>query len=233
MKKSRNKSKGKRGSVSLLGKIGNRIFIGLLIAMPLVATFWIFRLVLNLTTSWFPVALWPRLAGCCHGYVFKIGILFVMLVFLFLLGALSRLFLGQWIWRALNQILSSIPVVKKVYIFFSRICGIFADDKNKMFSAVGIVEYPRKGSYSICFVTSDASASLTRALPKESAYTNVFIPTTPNPTSGFYLIYPTQDVKIMDIPVADAINLIMSAGAMTASADSKEDLLSLLNRRRV
>lgn len=218
---------------SLWAKIGNRIFIGLLIVTPLVATFWIIQFALNLATSWFPADLWPRLAGCCNGYALKIVVLFMMLAALFLLGAISRFFFGKWLWRLLDRILSRIPFVKQIYVFFNKICGIFADDKSKMFSAVGMVEYPRKGSYSICFITSDTSASLTRALPEGSAYTNVFIPTTPNPTSGFYLIYPTQDVKIVDIPVADAINLIMSAGAMTASADSKEDLLSLLDRRRV
>ena len=218
---------------SLLAKISNRIFIGLLIVTPLVATFWIIQFVLNLATSWFPVDLWPRLAGCCNGYALKVVVLFMMLAALFLLGAISRFFFGKWLWRLLDRILSRIPFVKQIYVFFNKICGIFADDKGKMFSAVGMVEYPRKGSYSICFITSDTSPSLVRALPEGSAYTNVFIPTTPNPTSGFYLIYPTQDVKIVDIPVADAINLIMSAGAMTASADSKEDLLSLLDRRRV
>lgn len=141
------------------------------------------------------------------------------------LGWTSKRFLGQQILRFISeQIIQRIPVVRGIYGALDQLLRTLAEGKGQQFSRVVYVEYPRRGTWSIAFVTGPA--------PKphdgiEEQMLNIFIPTTPNPTSGFHLIVPESDVRDAHLKVEDAFKTLLSLGIahpQNAHKGSKENL---------
>lgn len=144
-----------------------------------------------------------------------VGLLFTFVVIL-LSGVLVRHFFGHELVRFGERLLSRVPVARSIYnavkqLFEALVSG---SDSKSSFNSVVLVEYPRKGIWGIAFVTGYASGPLKAALDV-GPLLNCFIPTTPNPTSGFYLLVPEADVVALDITVEDAFKAIMSAGLVT------------------
>lgn len=113
--------------------------------------------------------------------------------------------LGEWI-------LSTIPIVNKVYRAIQQIAAVFISEKREAFSKAVLFEYPRKGIYSIGFVTRDAGGEVKEKLDKEMV--SLFLPTTPNPTSGFLLFVPKDEIIVLDMPIEESLKLIISGGAV-------------------
>lgn len=201
-----------------LATISNKIFIGLMLATPVMATVWIFNFILRLTTSWFPRKLFPHLDDLLNGYILQILVLILVLVFFYLLGTLAHNFFGKRLYKLADRLFSGIPIIKNIYTFVRQVCEWVARSRNTMFNSVVLVEYPRKGCYVIGLVTSATSPVITSKIPgPDGAPTecvNVFIATTPNPTSGFFLIFPKSETTPLDMDISDAINMIISAGAI-------------------
>lgn len=144
-----------------------------------------------------------------------VGLLFTFVVIL-LSGVLVRHFFGHELVRFGERLLSRVPVARSIYnavkqLFEALVSG---SDSKSNFNSVVLVEYPRRGIWGIAFVTGYASGPLKAALDV-GPLLNCFIPTTPNPTSGFYLLVPEADVVALDITVEDAFKAIMSAGLVT------------------
>lgn len=209
----------KKSDASLkLASIRNKIFIGIMLATPVMATIWIFNFILRLTTSWFPKKLIPHIDELLNGYLLQILVLVFVLVIFYLLGALAHHFLGKRLYKLADRIFSGIPIIKNIYTFVRQVCEWVARSRNTMFNAVVLVEYPRKGSYVIGLVTSSTSTVVTSKIPdadgNPTECVNVFIATTPNPTSGFFIICPKSETVPLDMDISDAINMIISAGAI-------------------
>lgn len=229
--------KKKRG---VFGSIGHHIFIGVLIVTPVLATILIFNFLLRVTTSWFPKRLFPQLSVYYNGYLLNILVLLAVVVILFFVGLFARNFLGKFFFRISDRIFSAIPFIRTIYQFMRQVCEWIASSHNSVFQSVALVEYPRKGVYSIGFVTSNTVPKIANVLDEmrsfdssvREEFLNIFIPTTPNPTSGFYLIFPKKDVKLLNIPVSDVVNLIISAGAILPGSeeDSKDRILKLVDK---
>jgi len=145
-----------------------------------------------------------------------LGMLFTFLVII-LLGVIARHFFGGEFQRAWERLLSRVPVARSIYGGVKQLLeAIFTSDQTSRFNSVVMIEYPRRGVYALAFVTG-AARGLLQDLTEERMI-NCFLPTTPNPTSGFYLLVPESDIMEIDISVEDAFKLVMSAGLVTPAA---------------
>lgn len=142
-----------------------------------------------------------------------VGMLFTFLVII-VLGVIARHFFGSEFQRAWERLLSQVPVARSIYAGVKQLLeAIFSNQQGQRFNRVVMIEYPRKGVYALAFVTGEAGGELQQALP--SRMINCFLPTTPNPTSGFYLLVPEEDIINLDLSVEDAFKIVMSAGLVT------------------
>ena len=196
-----------------------RYFVaGLLALAPLVITLaaiaWIIRTLDNLllpqVIDWFVPGLEaPPQAPPLVGAIFTFAVIL-------LAGVIVRHFFGHELVRVWERALVNVPVARSIYAgvkqLFEAIISTTSTQSN--FSRVVLVEYPRKGMYGLAFVTGRVRGAVSQAFP-ERTMLNCFIPTTPNPTSGFYLVVPEEDVIEVDLTVEDAFKVIMSAGLVT------------------
>jgi uncharacterized membrane protein len=140
------------------------------------------------------------------------GALFTFVVIL-LMGVIARhLFGGQFV-RAWERLLSRVPVAGNIYAGVKQLFEAIFQRSETRCNRVVLIEYPRKGIYAIAFTTGAARGIVQRMTEKHMI--NCFLPTTPNPTSGFYLLVPEEDIHEVDLTVEDAFKLVMSAGLVT------------------
>ncbi|HXV35589.1 MAG TPA: DUF502 domain-containing protein [Myxococcota bacterium] len=151
-----------------------------------------------------------------------IGMLFTFVVIL-LLGVIARHLLGGEFQRAWERLLARVPIARSIYAAVKQLAeAIFASaSQTSRFRRVVLVEFPRKGIYALAFTTGTARG-IVQDMTKEEVI-NCFIPTTPNPTSGFFLLVPNEELIEIDITVEDAFKLVMSAGLVSPSAQVSLD----------
>ena len=142
-----------------------------------------------------------------------VGALFTFLVIL-LAGVIVRHFFGQELVRIWERLLKRVPVARTIYGGVKQLFEALVQTGETSFNRVVAIEYPRKGLYALAFTTGMTRGPLHRALP-DKRLVNCFLPTTPNPTSGFYLLVPEEDITEVDLSVEDAFKVIMSAGMVT------------------
>jgi uncharacterized membrane protein len=142
-----------------------------------------------------------------------VGMLFTFFVII-LLGVIARHLFGGELVRLSERLLSRVPVARNIYGGVKQLLeAIFAANQRSRFSRVVMIEYPRKGIYALAFTTGPARGLVQEVT--EQRMINCFLPTTPNPTSGFYLLVPEDQVVSIDLSVEDAFKLVMSAGLVT------------------
>jgi uncharacterized membrane protein len=142
-----------------------------------------------------------------------LGMLFTFLVII-LLGVVARHFFGHEVVRAWERLLSRVPVARSIYAGVKQLLeAIFRSDGHSRFSRVVLLEYPRKGIYAIAFTTGPARGAVQDTTARHMI--NCFLPTTPNPTSGFYLLVPEEEILEVALSVEEAFKLVMSAGLVT------------------
>jgi uncharacterized membrane protein len=136
-------------------------------------------------------------------------------------GVLAQYYIGMRMIEWLDTLMMSVPLLNKFYGAIKQVNDAFAGNRNS-FKTVVLVEFPRPGSYSVGFITGDTQTGVMQQLGRPMV--NVFIPTTPNPTSGFLVLVPEDKVTKLEMSVADGIKYIVSLGAI-APALSKPELL--------
>jgi uncharacterized membrane protein len=142
-----------------------------------------------------------------------VGALFTLLVIL-LFGVIARHLFGWEFVRMTERALARVPVARNIYTAVKQLFeAIFRSETHDAFRRVVVIEYPRKGIWAIAFTTGPAAPILQDGAT--DTLVNVFLPTTPNPTSGFYLLVPEADITDVDLSVEDAFKVIMSAGLVT------------------
>lgn len=175
---------------------------GLLVIIPVWATFYVLKAILG----WIDGMLAPLLEQYL-GLRFP-GLGIVTLVFLILVvGMLSANYLGRRLVRYGDAFLQKVPLVRGVYSTMKKIMETFSLKQN--FHGVALVEYPRKGSYSVGFVTGEVPGE---TVGLAGRFVTVFVPTTPNPTAGFLLILPEGEVSFLDMTVEEGMKFIISIG---------------------
>lgn len=142
------------------------------------------------------------------------NILATLIVFLAitLLGYLSRYFVGKWFLSATENILNQVPFINTVYKTVKQIVTTFTSQQKAVFKKTVIVEYPRKGVWVLGFLTSETKGET--QFKTQKSLRNVFVPTTPNPTSGFLLMIPSDEVHELEMTIGDGMKLIISGGAV-------------------
>jgi uncharacterized membrane protein len=142
-------------------------------------------------------------------YVPGLGIVLAV-VALILIGMLAANFFGRMVISFSERALAKMPVVRTVYAAIKQILETVFAKQSKAFREVVLVEYPRPGLWAIAFKTNDTKGEIDEAIP--GSLVNVFLPTTPNPTSGFLLFVPEKDVLTLDMTVEEAIKFVVSGG---------------------
>ena len=144
-------------------------------------------------------------------------VIFVMLLSLFMIGLLARSFFGRKLYRLGESILARIPFISRIYSYLRQIVETILAQRKTLFSEVVMIEYPRKGLYSIAFVSSPVPNNFKdryHDVPLEEEIVSLFIPTTPNPTSGLMIMAPRHELTTLPLTVAEAMQFIVSAGAV-------------------
>lgn len=137
----------------------------------------------------------------------------IVVVLITLLGFLSNYFLARLFVRFAETIIHSVPFINTVYKTVQQIVETFSKQQKAVFQEVVLIEYPRKGVYVVGFLTSRAKGEIQEKTKTELI--NIFVPTTPNPTSGFLLMVPHHEIIFLNMSVADGMKLIVSGGAVT------------------
>ncbi|MES1990512.1 MAG: DUF502 domain-containing protein [Pseudomonadota bacterium] len=195
----------------IMARLRNYFFTGLVVAAPIGLTLYITRWFIELVDTWF-VPLIPHQFRPVTFMPFNIpGIgLVVAVILLTLLGAFTANFFGRAILSFAERLVDRMPVVRSIYGALKQIFETVISQSATSFQEVGLIEYPRKGIYTIVFVTSKSEANI--GAPDNLNLVSVFLPTTPNPTSGFLLYVPRQDLVILDMTIEEGAKLIISAG---------------------
>ena len=150
---------------------------------------------------------------------------FLITIALFLTtGFFTRYLVGRRIINAGERILDRIPIVSRIYRAIQQIRDVFVRREGTVFQSVCLIEYPRKGIFAVAFVTSTDQGVVHEALEKDMV--SVFVPTTPNPTSGFLLYLDPAEVIPLDIGIEEAMKLIISGGAYLPGSKSVEAALN-------
>tara|TARA_Y100001970_G_C14239941_1_gene864263 strand:- start:1083 stop:1817 length:735 start_codon:yes stop_codon:yes gene_type:complete len=193
----------------------NDLIAGLLVVIPLATTIWlstiVSRFVLALVTS-IPKQLNPfiTLNPLLQDLINLALGLTVPLLAILLIGLMARNFVGRWLLEFGEGTLTKIPLAGSVYKILKQLLETFFRDNSTRFRRVVLVEYPREGLFSVGFVTGVVGPSLQPEI--EQTLLSVFIPTAPNPTTGWYTLVPESSVKDLNISVEDAFRTIISAG---------------------
>jgi uncharacterized membrane protein len=204
----------KKHRTGLWARMRGYFLAGLLVVAPVGITFWLSWLVLNFidtrVTPLIPEAYNP------NTYVpFGIpglGVL-VLLVFITFVGALTRVLLGRWVVRGGEHLLSRMPVVRSIYGATKKIVETVLAHQSDAFRQAVLFEYPRRGIWAIGFVTGKTIGEVQNLT--EDEVVNVFLPTTPNPTSGYLLFLPRRDLVELSMSVEEAIKMVISGGIVT------------------
>jgi uncharacterized membrane protein len=155
-----------------------------------------------------------------------VGVL-VILIIAYFAGLTAKNYFGKKLIDTGNKIIARIPVLNKVYLAIQQIVDAISGSNKRMFERAVLVEFPKEDSYCIAFVTCDSNAEFNAIL--EKTLVAVFVPTTPNPTSGFLLYVPSDKVIDLNIPAEIAIKLVMSGGILSADQASRGAIPKSLN----
>ena len=196
----------KKNKKSFILRIRNYFLAGAVVLLPIVLTIYITLFVVKISTKILPKELNPNsyLPIDIPGIEILISIFIITLI-----GGLSLSFLGKKVIELINSILKKIPILRTIYSAVGQMTESFASQDNKQRSVV-LLEYPRKGIWAVGFATKENKGLISEKVNEKLI--NVFLPTTPNPTSGFLLMVPKNDLIYLDISFEQASKFIVSAG---------------------
>jgi len=197
----------KKPKKSIFARIRNNFIVGIAVLIPIAVTLYLTLAIIKISSKILPKEINP------NNYLpYDIpGIEIIITLFLItLIGWLSLSFLGKKLLNIFDNILNKIPILRTIYSAFTQMLETFTKSKTSKENVV-LVEYPRKGTWAVGFATNKNTGKIKNKIGQEVI--NVFIPTTPNPTSGFLLMFPKEDVIYLDITFEEASKFIVSAGS--------------------
>jgi uncharacterized membrane protein len=196
------------------------LIAGLLVWLPLAVTIWVLHAVLGIVDDvfgWFLTATQTVLPAAAHAplealrHVPGLGLL-VVVALLLATGVFAANMVGQWWLRQGGRILHRIPIVKSIYSSVKQVSDTLFSSSGNAFREAVLVQYPRQGSWTIAFVTGKPGGEAAQHLSAD--YLSLYVPTTPNPTSGFFLMVPRADVIALRMSVDEALKYIISMGVV-------------------
>jgi len=157
-----------------------------------------------------------------------VGVL-IAVIAIILLGAIAKNFIGRSFIRASERLVDSVPVVRTLYRFFKNVFETALQQSERSFKEVALIEYPRPGSWVMAFVVGNAKGEIVEKLDDQGeALTALFVPTVPNPTSGFLLFLPRSDLRVLSMTVEEAAKVVFSLGLVVPEYRSAADAVKQL-----
>ncbi|PRY75048.1 putative membrane protein [Yoonia maritima] len=215
----------RRGKLRIFSGLRSNFLAGLIIVAPIGLTLWLIWTVVGWIDSW----VWPFVPDAYHPEelvnrllnrgpgdeitvnVRGIGV-FIFLIFTVMVGWTGKGLIGRSFIRIGERFVDRMPVVRSIYNAAKQLAETVFSQRDTSFDKACMVEYPRKGIWAIAFVSTNAKGEIDAKLSNGEPVVTVFLPTTPNPTSGFLLFLPQSEVKFLDMTVEDAAKLVISAG---------------------
>ena len=196
----------KRKSISIAAKLRNYFITGIVVLVPIGITLYLTKFFIRISSKLIPAEINPNnyLPILIPGLEIVLAIIFITLI-----GYLSLSFIGKKILQLFNDLLKRIPILRTIYSAIGQMAETLAP-KRKSKKSVVLVEYPRKGSWAVGFATKDNKGEISKKTNQKLV--NVFVPTTPNPTSGFLLMFPKKDIIYLNMNFEEASKFIVSAG---------------------
>ena len=187
-------------------RLRNYFFTGVIVLIPIGFTLYLSKFLINLSARLVPVGLNPNtyLPYSIPGVEIILTIIFITVV-----GGLSLSFLGKKFLQLIDDLFKRIPILRTIYSAIGQMTESFRNQEGNKKSVV-LIEYPRKGTWAVGFSTKENHGEIKDKTGKELV--NVFVPTTPNPTSGFLLMFPKEDLIYLDMSFEEASKFIVSAG---------------------
>jgi len=192
----------------LRNRVRRHFLTGILVVTPAAVAAWVLYRLL----AWVDGLLWDyiRLGWVRPGGIPGVGLVTVVLL-VFLVGFFVNQYIGRRFYRIWDSLLSRIPLFNKIYMAVKQIGDALFSSDTRVFRAVGLIEYPRPGVWSLVFLTEKPPSAFAAATGEDLR--SVFLPTSPNPTSGYLLMIPERDIHRLQITVEEGIKMVISGGA--------------------
>jgi len=191
---------------SLLAKLRNYFITGIVVLVPIGITLYLTKFFVSISSNLIPKEINPNsyLPFSIPGLEILLSVIIITLI-----GGLSLSFIGKKILQIVNETLKRIPILRTIYSAIGQMTESLAPKTGNKKTVV-LVEYPRKGSWAVGFATKENRGEISKKTNTELI--NIFVPTTPNPTSGFLLMFPKNEVIYLDMSFEEASKFIVSAG---------------------
>ena len=199
------KNNKKKRSLTLI--LRNYFITGVVVLIPIGFTLYLSKILIGISSKIIPENINPNsyLPFAIPGIEIIISVIFITVV-----GGLSLSFLGKRILKLIDDLFKRIPVLRTIYSAIVQMTETFSNKDDNDKKSVVLVEYPRKGSWAVGFLTQENKGEIKKKTNQDLV--NVFVPTTPNPTSGFLLMFPKNEVIFLDMTFEEASKFIVSAG---------------------
>ena len=199
-------SKFKRRRISFIARLRNYFITGIVVLVPIGITLYLTTFFISISSKLIPPGINPNnyLPFAIQGLEILLSVIFITLI-----GGLSLSFIGKKFLQLFNDLLKKIPILRTIYSAIGQMTETFAPKKGSKKSVV-LIQYPRKGSWAVGFATKENKGEISKKTNTELV--NVFVPTTPNPTSGFLLMFPKSEIVYLDMTFEEASKFIVSAG---------------------
>jgi len=196
----------KKKSKSIVARLRNYFLTGIVVLVPIGITLYLTKFLISISSKLIPEEINPNsyLPFSIQGLE-----IFLSIIFITIIGSLSLSFLGKKVLQIVNDLFKRIPILRTIYSAIGQMAETIVPKKKNKKSVV-LIEYPRKGSWAVGFATKDNKGEISKKTNKNLV--NVFVPTTPNPTSGFLLMFPKDEIVYLDMSFEEASKFIVSAG---------------------
>ena len=197
--------------ISILARLRNYFLAGIVVLVPIGFTLYLTIFLIKISSKLLPNEINPNnyLPFSIPGLEILLSVIIIIIV-----GGISLSFFGKRIVSLINDIFKKIPILRTIYSAIGQMTHSFTSTGKDKKSVV-LVEYPKKGSWAVGFATKENEGEISKKVNKQMI--NVFVPTTPNPTSGFLLMYPKDEVIYLDMSFEEASKFIVSAGTSDPS----------------
>ena len=191
---------------SITSKLRNAFIAGIVVLVPIGFTLYLTLFLIKISSKLIPNEINPNnyLPFSIPGLEILLSVIFITIV-----GGISLSFFGKKILNLINDLFKRIPILRTIYSAIGQMTESFTNKSDNKKSVV-LIEYPKKGSWAVGFATKENKGEISKKTNKELI--NVFVPTTPNPTSGFFLMFPKDEVIFLDMTFEEASKFIVSAG---------------------
>ena len=198
--------KHKKKKTPIIARLRNYFITGIIVLVPLGFTLYLTLFLISISSNIIPKEINPNyyLPFSIPGLEIVLSVIFISLI-----GFISLSFIGKKILSLINDMLKKIPFLRTIYGALGQMTETFANTKGKKNSVV-LIQYPSKGIWAVGFATKDNKGEISKKTNHNLV--NVFVPTTPNPTSGFLLMFPKKEIIYLDMTFEEASKFIVSAG---------------------